>query len=272
MEGPVLPLHHLLEDALHELPLHVVRGELLRNLQVRSARSEVRELLQHDLIGQPEDSVYLRKVGQVELAVSQSHGVGEHQLGRPHRPVEVYRLEHLVPRDEERLESVEGGPLQEQVVVGANAHRVDDALDVHLPVLDPCEVGVPQKVVHHVGAQTTGDDLVHERPAPRLAYAELRYLRRLVAVPPQDISYFRLGHYPLGQIFVGQVGLLCQDLFEEVGERPVPNVMEEGGDPQLLDVVVPEPRFVRQRLRDEASDVHRPDHVLEPAVHAAGVD
>ena len=79
-------------------------------------------------------------------------------------------------------------------------------------------------------------------------------------------------HYPLRQVLVGQVGLVCKHFFEEVGERSVPHVVEKGGYPQLLDVVVVEPGPVGDRLPDQARHVHRPDHMLEPAVHAARID
>src|SRR5438477_11353837 len=55
-------------------------------------------------------------------------------------------------------------------------------------------------------------------------------------------------------------------------EWPVPHVVEEGGYPQLLDVVVVEAGLARDRLPNQARHVHRPDYVLEPAVHAPRID
>src|ERR1700752_96219 len=55
-------------------------------------------------------------------------------------------------------------------------------------------------------------------------------------------------------------------------ERSVPHVVEESGYPQLLDVVVVETCLAGDGLADEACHVHRPDHMLEPAVNAARID
>ena len=70
-----------------------------------------------DLVCQVQISVYLREVRQSEFVVGEGHRVHEHQLCRPDGPVEVYRLEHLVPRNQEGLEGVQRSLIQDQVVL-----------------------------------------------------------------------------------------------------------------------------------------------------------
>lgn len=189
-------------------------------------------------------------------------GVDEHARRDPAHVVEVDRRAHQRPGDEERFGGVDTAFAQRDARFGED-RAPDQPVRVDRPVGHAGVVGVPHQVVHPVDVEAPVDDACEAV----LACDDGADLGRVDPLRLEDVGDRSLPDETV-DLVVASPDELLHHRFGDVGERPVADVVEEGGRRDEFRLAVVKPELPAH----EACKVHRPERVLKPGVVCARVD
>src|SRR2546425_1922740 len=254
------------EDALVELAILQPQRDL--SLERPLMDEPVQELMVHHLL-----DVRNR-------CVRPFHGAREHLLGNADGLVEVHGGVHQASRDEHPLQGRKALSIQGELAA-VGAERLQEAREINRPMGGARVVRVSHEIVDLVCIHRAVDDLreVALRLLPASGHEQTRaFLRRPAdqvgerrgvhpvrfehLVNPLDVregAPILPGHVvvvarddPLGQVHVVHRELAAQDMFQGMGERTVPDIVEEARRLDELSLLVRQAERAGHLSRDVA--------------------
>ena len=206
-----------LEGALVQLPV-------AQRIQQRRRRAGL-ERVQERLIGQAREFAHLERPRGERLV----HETLVHRRCAAHGVVPVDVAVHLILGEQERLERREpffhdADPWTPRRRVDDHAEGIDQAIGVDRTVRNSAHQRVALEVLDLVQVERAGDEPLQRR-VRGAANQRQHALRRVRGQLGECLSHFTGGDQRARHLFV----VRCPDLLERVGERIVPDVVQQRG-------------------------------------------
>ncbi len=237
----------------------------------------------------------LLRIAGEEISLAVGEQVGQRQVDRPHRAMEIDRAEQLCPHADEADQGRKAAAVDRQPALAEKA-VVQEPLQIEGPRAVAGHVGVAEDEVHVVDRVEAAEQAAQELQPWRLAVSggcrragnQIGNLRRIelfarrqsaegiashaADAVPQLLLDDRAAQHFVVQAVRGEVVLV-----EEVSERSMPHVVQEGRQSQQRLDVAAAGNFganFREALvqvgRRAAGQVHDSQHVLKPRVLGCG--